>query len=456
MAVATTGTKPAARTTYKNERPLPFCPGCGHSLILNHLDKALTQLQIPPNETVIVTDIGCVGLSDQYFVTNAFHGLHGRSIAYATGIKLANPDLNVIVLMGDGGTGIGGTHLINAARRNVGLTVLVFNNFNFGMTGGEHSVTTPHGAITSTTRHGNPEYPLDICSTVGENGAGFVYRGTAFDKDLPQRIVDAIQHPGFALLDIWELCTAYFSPFNDFGRKDMLQLVDTLGLETGLLYYRNTQEYSHYIHELNQSMAGKPTLPLKPIEPQFPNRVEKKFHLVLAGSAGAKVRSAGKLVGYAGVMSGLWVTQRDDYPTTVKSGHSISEIILSPEEIRYTGVAKPDAMVLISQDGLNKGGRYLASMTAEDVLYTIPQFAQVETRARKVILDPKQAGIRITRTNLALLLTAAALRDLGLYPIDALEAAAQRFQARFADQNLPVIEASARLLDGANLARNQA
>ncbi|HEY79828.1 MAG TPA: hypothetical protein G4O05_01950 [Caldilineae bacterium] len=443
--ISTVEVDQASLATYKNERPFPFCPGCGHSLILNHLDKALTRLQIPPTQTVIVTDIGCVGLSDQYFVTNAFHGLHGRSIAYATGIKLANPELNVIVLMGDGGAGIGGTHLVNAARRNIGLTVLVFNNFNFGMTGGEHSVTTPHGAITSTTRHGNPEYPLNICATVGENGAGFVYRGTAFDKDLPDRIAEAIQHPGFALLDIWELCTAYFSPWNDFGRKEMLGLVDALGLETGLLYYRNVHEYSHYVRELGKELQGKPTLPLKPIEPEFPNRVERKFHLVLAGSAGAKVRSAGKLVGYAGVMSGLWAAQRDDYPTTVKSGHSISEIILSPEEVRYTGVAKPDALALISEDGLKKSGRHLARMTEEDVLFTIPKFAGVETRARKVILDPKKAGVRITRTNLALLLTAAALRELDLFPIEALKAAAERFQARFADQNLPIIEASAKL-----------
>ena len=98
--------------TYKNERPDPFCPGCGHTFILNHLDAALTKLQLDPHKTVLVTDIGCVGLSDQYFVTNAFHGLHGRSVAYATGIKLANPDLKVIVMMGDGGTGIGSSHLI--------------------------------------------------------------------------------------------------------------------------------------------------------------------------------------------------------------------------------------------------------------------------------------------------------------------------------------------------------
>ena len=147
---------PPMPTTYRNERDYPFCPGCGHGLILNQLNAALVKLGLDPTRVVIVTDIGCQGLGDQYFATNAFHGLHGRSIAYATGIKLADPDLKVIVMMGDGGTGIGGAHLLNAARRNIGLTVLVFNNFNFGMTGGEHSVTTPPGGVTATTTGRQP------------------------------------------------------------------------------------------------------------------------------------------------------------------------------------------------------------------------------------------------------------------------------------------------------------
>ena len=109
----TTAVVPLA--TYRNDSPYPFCPGCGHSAILDRLDEALVRLQVDPSSVVLVSDIGCSGLSDQYFATNAFHGLHGRSITYATGIKLANPDLTVIVIMGDGGTGIGGAHLLSAA-----------------------------------------------------------------------------------------------------------------------------------------------------------------------------------------------------------------------------------------------------------------------------------------------------------------------------------------------------
>ncbi|MCO6450114.1 MAG: 2-oxoacid:acceptor oxidoreductase family protein [Caldilineales bacterium] len=433
--------------SYKNERPDPFCPGCGHTFILNHLDAALTKLQLDPRQVVLVSDIGCVGLSDQYFTTNAFHGLHGRSVAYATGIKLANPDLKVIVLMGDGGTGIGGTHIINAARRNVGVTVLVFNNFNFGMTGGEHSVTTPAGYVTASTRTGNLEGPLDVCASVAVNGAGYVYRGTSFDKDLPDRMAEAISYDGFSLLDIWELCTAYFVVNNDFGRKEMMGMLDGLGMQAGLIQRREVQEYARNLHKQAGFVAGKPALPIRGIEPQFSANLDRKFHLIIAGSAGAKVRSAAKAVGYAGVLSGLWATQSDDYPTTVKSGHSISEIVFSPEEIRYTGIAKPDALVLLSQDGLGKVRHHLARMTPDDVVITTPEFESLQTKARVVVLRPREGGVRITRTNRSLIVTAAALRLLDLFPITALEESICRFQGRFADENLPVVEASAGLLD---------
>ncbi|NOX60848.1 MAG: hypothetical protein GXP42_02705 [Chloroflexi bacterium] len=432
--------------TYKNERAIPFCPGCGHTLILRHLDAALLKLQIDPTQVVLVSDIGCVGLSDQYFATNAFHGLHGRSAAYATGIKLANPDLHVIVLMGDGGMGIGGTHVINAARRNIGVTVLVFNNFNFGMTGGEHSVTTPEGYITASTRAGNPEQPLDICATVAVNGAGYVYRGTSFDKDLPDRMAEAIAYDGFALLDIWELCTAYFAPNNDFGRKEMMAMLDALGMETGLIQQRPLAEYARRMQTMAERARDQAVMPVHDIEPQFEHRLRDKFHLVIAGSAGAKVRSAAKAAGYAAVLSGLWATQRDDYPTTVKSGHSVSELIFSPDEIRYTGIAKPDALVLLSADGLNKVRGHLARMTEQDVLITTPEFADVETAAHKIMLDPRQADVRITRTNRSLMVLSAALRVLNIFPIAALEEAVRRFQSRFAHENLPVIAASAKLV----------
>ena len=230
--------------TLRNEKDYPFCPGCGHGSVLDALNEAMVRLELKPHEVVIVSDIGCSGLSDQYFTTSAFHGLHGRSITYASGIKLMRPDLTVVVIMGDGGTGIGGAHLLAAARRNIGITVLVLNNFNFGMTGGQHSTTTPAGFITPTTPGGNLEHPLDIVATVGVNGAAYSYRGTNFDADLADRIAEGITTEGFALLDVWDLCTAYFVPNNKFSRRQIDQTMEDLGLEAGVLYRKERAEFA--------------------------------------------------------------------------------------------------------------------------------------------------------------------------------------------------------------------
>lgn len=435
--------------TYRNERSYPFCPGCSHGLILNQLDRALVRLGRDPRRVVIVSDIGCQGLGDQYFVTNAFHGLHGRSIAYASGIKLADPDLTVIVLIGDGGVGIGGAHLLNAARRNIGLAVLVFNNFNFGMTGGEHSVTTPSGGVTATTRGGNLERPLDLCATVAANGAGLAWRGTAFDRDLADAIVAAIQSDGFALLDIWELCTAYYAPNNDFSRKALEATRQALGWPAGLVHQaeRPAAPYAQAVR--GAGPAAPPGLRPRPIAPRYASRLDREFRLVIAGSAGGKVRSLARLLGEAALLSGLWAAQQDDYPVTVQTGHSISELIFSPDEILFTGVNRPDALVLISEDGRRAAGRYLRALTPESWLYTTPEFAHLETPAHKVVLDCEAAGIRESKKHLALLLSAAAVRHLNLLPAEALEQAIRAGQRpEIADENLSVLAAGRTLLAG--------
>ncbi len=435
-------------TTYRNERSYPFCPGCGHGLILNQLNRALIELGLDPKRVVIVSDIGCQGLGDQHFITNAFHGLHGRSIAYATGIKLTDPDLKVIVLIGDGGTGIGGAHLLNAARRNVGLTVLVFNNFNFGMTGGEHSVTTPLGGITATTRDGNLERPLDLCATVAANGAGFAWRGTAFDRDLAAVIADAMRRECFAMLDIWELCTAYYVPNNEFSRKMLEETRVALEMRAGTVHREARSEYAHAVRAAGAEHSGQPALAPKPIAPHFASTLAREFRFVIAGSAGGKVRSLARTLGEAALLSGLWAAQQDDYPVTVQTGHSISELIFSPREILFTGVIRPDALVLISEEGLRMSRRYLAALTGESWLFTTPAFAALETPARKVILDFDAAGVRDSKKHLALLLAGAALRQLGLFPLEALEEAIRRGQrGPIAEANLEALRQSVLIAD---------
>ena len=129
-------------------RPPVFCPGCSHERITRALDNAFQNMDLTGDQIVIVTDIGCSGLFDTFFHTHAFHGLHGRALTYAAGIKTARPELNVVVTMGDGGLGIGGAHILSACRRNLDITLLILNNFNFGMTGGQFSATTPTDATT--------------------------------------------------------------------------------------------------------------------------------------------------------------------------------------------------------------------------------------------------------------------------------------------------------------------
>ena len=428
--------------TYRNDTPYPFCPGCGHHAILDHLNAALVSQQLDPRRVVLVSDIGCSGLSDQYFATSAFHGLHGRSITYATGIKLARPDLKVIVIMGDGGTGIGGAHLLNAARRNIGLTVLVFNNFNFGMTGGQHSTTTPAGAITATTPGGNLERPLDICATVAANGAGYVWRGTSFDKDLSERIAEAVRAECFALLDIWELCTAYYVPSNHASKRTLATTLDVLGLEAGLLHRADYPEYAAAYREATAELRGKPLPAPRPIAPRFASPLDRPFRLVIAGSAGGKVRSAARLAGEAALLSGLWAAQRDDYPITVKTGHSIAELVFSPREIDYTGIARPDAMILLTREGASKVGRQLAAMQPEDRVFALPDAGDVKTNATIEVIDPAQAPVRLGAGQVALYTVSRALKLLGLIPVPALEAAATLRSSDHAADNVATIHAA--------------
>jgi pyruvate/2-oxoacid:ferredoxin oxidoreductase beta subunit/Pyruvate/2-oxoacid:ferredoxin oxidoreductase gamma subunit len=429
-------------STYRNETPYPFCPGCGHHSILDHLSAALSSLRVDPEKVVLVSDIGCSGLSDQYFVTSAFHGLHGRSITYATGIKLARPDLKVIVIMGDGGTGIGGAHLLNAARRNIGLTVLVFNNFNFGMTGGQHSTTTPTGAFTSTTPGGNLERPLDICATVAANGAGYVWRGTNFDKDLAERIAEAVRAECFALLDIWELCTAYYVPKNKASRKTLTTILDDLGLKAGLLHRADYPEYATAYRKAALSQRGMPLAAPRPIAPRFASQLDRPFRLVVAGSAGGKVKSAARVVGEAALLSGLWAAQRDDYPITVMAGHSIAEIVLSPREIDYAAITRPDAMILLSHDGVSKVGHQLASMKADDQVFALPEVADVGTSATVHVIDPTKAPVRLGKGSVALYCIAQALKELRVFPIEALEAAAMLQPSEHSEKNAAAIRAA--------------
>ena len=428
--------------TYIAEENLPyeFCPGCSHGKVLGALSDSLKQQGLDPTEVVIVTDIGCVGLSDKYFVTHAFHGLHGRAITYASGIKMQNPALKVVVLIGDGGCGIGGHHLLNAARMNTDVAVLVFNNFNFGMTGGQHSVTTPMDSITPTTSLGSTDAPMDIAGTAKVNGGGFVARATAFDKDLPEMINKAMNHDGFALIDIWELCTAYYVVRNDFGRKEMMNYMDSMNMESGLLQETDRSSFqTNYKNVQEQASKQKPMGGLI-LETKFSSNLDKPIRIVLAGAAGQKVVSAGNLLASAATLSGLWTSRRADFPITIQTGFSVAEVVISPEPVLYSGVIKPDVAALVAAEGRDKIARLTKAMDKTGLIYFSEGLGNVDSKAKQLPLLFPESAQKEVRKNVSALTAGYLTQELGLFPFEALQEAVRLIQKpKIAEINLGVL-----------------
>ena len=420
--------------------PYEFCPGCSHGKILGALSDSLKQQNLDPSEVVIVTDIGCVGLSDKYFVTHAFHGLHGRAITYASGIKMQNPKLNVIVMIGDGGCGIGGHHLLNAARLNTDITVLVFNNFNFGMTGGQHSVTTPLDSITATTTLGSTDAPMDIAGTAQVNGGGFVARATAFDKDLPHVIEKAMKHDGFSLIDIWELCTAYYVVRNDFGRKEMVGYMDSMKMESGILQETERPSFQTSYKHIQEQASQQKTMSGLVLETNFTSDLDRPVRIVLAGSAGQKVVSAGNLLASAATLSGLWTSRRADFPITIQTGFSVAEIVISPEPVLYSGIVKPDVAALIATEGKAKIARLTKVMEASGTIYFADGLGDVDSPANQLPLEFPESAKKDIRKNISALTAGFLTKELKLFPFEALKDAVRQIQKpKITEINLGVL-----------------
>jgi len=202
-----------------NQLPHVWCPGCGNGMVVKSLLEAVGQLNLDQDKVVVVSGIGCAGRTPFVLDFNTMHTTHGRALTFATGIKLANPELHVIVIMGDGdASAIGGNHLIHACRRNLDLTALIFNNGIYGLTGGQLAPTTPLGKRSTTSQAGSIEQPFDLVRLTLGAGAGFVARTTSFDhKQTTSFITRAILHKGFGVVDILTSCPTYFGRMNDLG-----------------------------------------------------------------------------------------------------------------------------------------------------------------------------------------------------------------------------------------------
>ncbi|MBW2467110.1 MAG: 2-oxoacid:ferredoxin oxidoreductase subunit beta [Deltaproteobacteria bacterium] len=199
--------------------PHVWCPGCGNGIILGSFIRAVERLKLGKNDVVFASGIGCSGRMTTYVDFNTIHTTHGRALTFATGIKLANPSLNVIVVMGDGdATAIGGNHFIHAARRNLDLTAIIINNQIYGMTGGQASPTTPYGANSTTSAFTNIEHAFSIAELAVAAGACFVARGTVYHAAMLDRLIEkGIRKNGFSVVEVMSNCHVQFGRRNKMG-----------------------------------------------------------------------------------------------------------------------------------------------------------------------------------------------------------------------------------------------
>jgi 2-oxoglutarate ferredoxin oxidoreductase subunit beta len=203
-----------------------WCPGCGHGTVLNGLIHAIEKLGMSKNEIVMVSGIGCSSRISGYVDFHTLHTLHGRALAFATGVKLSKPELNVIVPMGDGDAlAIGGNHFIHAARRNIDITAIVMNNRIYGMTGGQYSPLSGYGTLATTAPYTVIDQDFDVVELARAAGATFVARTTTYHvKQITEIIQKAILHEGFAVVEILSQCPTYFGRKNkEGGAVDMMR-----------------------------------------------------------------------------------------------------------------------------------------------------------------------------------------------------------------------------------------
>jgi 2-oxoglutarate ferredoxin oxidoreductase subunit beta len=213
---------------YIRERFFPhlWCPGCGHGMVLNGLLRAVESLGLRKDEIVMVSGIGCSSRISGYVDFHTLHTIHGRALAFATGVKLSRPELHLIVPMGDGDAlAIGGNHFIHAARRNIDITAIVMNNRIYGMTGGQYSPLSGFGTLATTAPYSNIDQGFDVASLASAAGASFVARTTVYHVQQMSDILSAaIQHKGFSVVEILSQCPTYFGRKNkEGGAVDMVK-----------------------------------------------------------------------------------------------------------------------------------------------------------------------------------------------------------------------------------------
>lgn len=262
---------------YLRERFFPhmWCSGCGHGIVLNSLIRAIEKLGLSKNEIVMVSGIGCSSRISGYVDFHTLHTIHGRALAFATGVKMGRPELNIIVPMGDGDAlAIGGNHFIHAARRNIDITAIIMNNRIYGMTGGQFSPLSGYGTMATTAPYSNIDHDFDPVALSKSAGASFVARTTTYHvKQMTDILKEAILHEGFSVVEVLSQCPTYFGRQNRLGSAvDMMEIykrqTTPIGskakaknpdlIERGIFIQKEMPEYcNEYEKVIQRAMKGR-------------------------------------------------------------------------------------------------------------------------------------------------------------------------------------------------------
>lgn len=319
---------------------MPFCPGCGHGVCVRSISKSLEELGYKSKDIALVSDIGCSGLVDPLFATHTIHGLHGRSPALGVGVSLGidNPNKKVIVIQGDGGATIGLQHILEAARRNIDMTLIVINNLLYGMTGGQMSGLSTN-EFKNYKHSSDDADPYDVVNLAHQSGAAFSVRVNNI-SNFTEVLKEAISTQGFSLVELSSLCTSY-------GMKKISEMKDFIVAEEKLT---NNRPVGISKKQVTNSLLDS----VKTLETQFSSNIKDRVGIVIAGSAGGGIQSAAKILAQAAILSGLHATMKGEYPITVGTGFSVAEVILSKKPIHFSGLEKPNVALVVTEDGWNK------------------------------------------------------------------------------------------------------
>jgi pyruvate/2-oxoacid:ferredoxin oxidoreductase beta subunit len=356
---ASTGANAGIVHNFASEADVPWCNGCSY-IQLNEKIQAVLGKLYHPLDVVLVSDIGCIGIVDKLYTCHTVHGLHGRSTTLGAGLKMVhdNPNLKVVVFIGDGGCSIGLQNLIDAARLNVELTVLAFDNQNYGMTGGQHSTFTLPDVKTVTTPEGSAVPATDVVQMLGALPGVFRARLTANDPRVPEALEQVFRHRGFAYLETLNFCSSYVGRHNpSLALARAQKFCESFGREFGV--FPPVEERAPFALPAGPDARKAPAA--VPLEVKYQHQLEQPIRIVLGGSAGGGVQTAAGLFTKAAALCGLHSSLKSDYPVTVGRGHSTCEIILSPQPIGFSGIAAPDLAIVCSEDGRRALGGLIAA-----------------------------------------------------------------------------------------------